>query len=314
MRLAVITSGGDSSGMNPCLAQIVKGAEKRGHQVIGYRRGYLGIRDNDFVELFPKDVQGWYKLGGTILKTGRMPELKEVFWQRKLVENLKANAIDALIVIGGDGSFRGARDLHGIDNHLNIIGIPGTIDNNIFGSDYSLGYDTALNKQVQYLDDITDTAMSLPGRVFFVETLGAWDSYLTTSSVKMGMADFAVLIDPTMTDLEICDRVKGLLERGDHDFVIATFAEGSAENSIHRMVRSAEFVRDRLQVKVKSNVIGYQQRGGVPSALDRLHASGFAEYALDAIDKGVTNSYVVYKNGKYEYLDITEAENKKKDN
>jgi len=308
MKIAVITSGGDSPGMNPCLAEIVKNAEKMGHEVIGYRQGYLGIKNNDFVTLHIKDVVSWYKQGGTKLLSGRMPELKEKKWQQILVDNLLAEDINALIVIGGDGSFRGARDLHLLNNKLNVIGIPGTIDNNIYGSDYTLGFDTALNKLVQYIDDITDTAISLPGRVFFVETLGAWDSFLTISPVEMGIADFAVLINPPSTDEEVYEKVKHLLEVDKKDFVIATFAEGSIENSIHRMLRTAEFVRDKLNIKVKSNAIGYQQRGGSPTALDRLRASGFAKKALDAIVYGISNKYVAYKNGEYIYVDFDEAD------
>jgi 6-phosphofructokinase 1 len=311
MNIAVITSGGDSPGMNPCLAQITKIAEGRGHRVFGYRRGFLGIRDADYTELFPKDVEGLYKLGGTFLKTGRMPELRQVEWQQKLIDNLAKNDIEALIILGGDGSFRGALALHNLNRNLNIIGIPSTIDNNIYGSDYTLGFDTALNKQMAYIDDISDTGMSLPGRVFFVETLGAWDGYLTHSSVLMGMADFCVLTEIPMTDEDICQKVKELLAKGEKSYVLATFAEGTPENSIHRMLKAAEYVAKQLGVKVKSNVLGYQQRGGVPTALERIHAAGFAKYAVDAVDKRIINKYIAYAKGEYVYLDIGEASKKK---
>ncbi len=307
MNIAVITSGGDSPGMNPCLAQIVKNAQSKGHKVYGYKRGFLGIRDNDYVELDLKDVQGWYKLGGTVLQAGRFPELKEIRWQKKLVENLKENHINALIVIGGDGSFNGALKLHEIDSSINIIGIPGTIDNNIYGSDYTLGFDTAVNKLVTYIDDISDTGLSMPGRVFFVETLGAWDGYLTHSPVLMGMADFSVLVEKPITDEAICSRVEKLIKDSSKDYVLVTFAEGT-----YRMFDTAKYVQETLNVTVKCNLIGYQQRGGVPTAIERIHAAGFAKYAVEAVEKSLMNRYIVFKDGKYDYMDIDLASNKKK--
>lgn len=307
MNIAIITSGGDAPGMNACAAQVVRGAAALGHTTYGYRRGFLGIRDKDYVRLKPADVQDWYKLGGTVLRTGRFPELKERRWQEMLVENLKENNINALVVLGGDGSFNGALKLHEADESLNVIGIPGTIDNNIYGSDYTLGFDTALNKQVVYIDGISDTAMAMPGRVFFVETLGAWDGYLTNSSVLMGMADFSVLVEKPMTNEEICVKVKEILEDPDRDYVLVTFAEGS-----YQTLEAAEYVREKLGVNVKTNLMGFSQRGGTPSALDRLHAAGFAKYALKAIENGMKNQYVVYKNGAYGYMDITCASQKKK--
>ena len=302
----MITSGGDAPGMNPCVAQIVKEATRNQYKIYGYKHGFLGIRDNDYEILEPKDIQGWYKLGGTLLGTGRFPELKEKKWQEKLVENLQKNQIDALIVIGGDGSFNGALKLHEIDSSINIIGIPGTIDNNIYGSDYTIGFDTALNKQVSYIDDISDSALSLPGRVFFVETLGAWDGYLTNSSVLMGMADFAVLVENPMTNEEICKKVEAILNKTDREYVLVTFAEGA-----YQMFEAAEYVKNKLNANVKCNLIGYSQRGGVPTATDRLHGAGFAKYAIRAIEQGIKNKYIVLKNSKYEYLDIKYASKKK---
>ncbi|MDR1469763.1 MAG: ATP-dependent 6-phosphofructokinase [Spirochaetaceae bacterium] len=311
MNIGVITSGGDAPGMNPCLAQIVKNAAAKGHRVFGYRRGFCGIRDNDYAELRVKDVGGWYKRGGTVLQTSRMPELKEEFWQRKLIEQLEKNSIEALLVLGGDGSFRGALDLHRIGQGLNFIGIPSTIDNNIYGSEYTLGFDTAINKQMAYIDDISDTGFSVPGRIFFVETLGAWDSYLTNSSVHMGMADFGVLADRPMSDEEILDKIKTVRAAGERDYVLVTFSEGTPENSIHRMLRTAEYVRKKLDVNVKCNVLGYQQRGGVPTAQERLHAAGFAKYAVEAADKKIMNKYVVWYKGRYAYVDLANADKKK---
>ena len=306
MNIAVITSGGDSPGMNPCIAQIVKEAVACGHRVFAYERGFLGVRDHNIYELDINKVQDWYKLGGTMLRTGRFPELSESKWQKELSKNLKSDGIDVLIVIGGDGSFLGALKLHEACSDINIIGIPGTIDNNIYGSEYTLGFDTALNMQTAYIDAISDTGMSLPGRVFFVETLGAWDGYLTNSSVLMGIADFSVLVEAPMSNEEICERVKQILDKKDRDYVLVTFAEGS-----YQTIEAAEYVKEKLGLNVKYNLMGYCQRGGSPSAADRLHAAGFAKYAIKAVNEGLMNKYVVYKNGSYAYMDLKEAANKK---
>jgi 6-phosphofructokinase 1 len=296
MNIGVITSGGDSPGMNPCVARIVSRAVESGHRVLGFRRAFRGILERDSVELRPIDVEGWYKLGGTMLKTSRLPELTEKAVQQRVLDVLHESSIDALIVIGGDGSFRSAMELYALDSGINIVGIPGTIDNNIYGSQYTLGHDTALNKLVAYIDDISDTAMSLPGRVFFVETLGAFESYLPHSSVIMGMADFSVLYDPRTSNEEIAKKVAAFRKKGNRSYVLATFAEGA-----NQMFTAAEYVRQKLNVNVKCNLIGFQQRGGVPSALDRMHAAGFANHALDAIEQGIHGKYVVYTNGSYSY-------------
>jgi 6-phosphofructokinase 1 len=306
VNIGVITSGGDSPGMNPCIARIVTVAVENGHRVFGFRRAFRGILEQDAVELRPIDVEGWYKLGGTALKTSRLPELVEKAVQQRVLEQLHENAIDALIVIGGDGSFRAAMDLCALDGRVNIIGIPGTIDNNIYGSQYTLGHDTALNKLAAYIDDISDTAMSLPGRVFFVETLGAFDSYLPQSSVIMGMADFSVLYEPRTSNEEIAEKVSAFRDKKNRDYVLATFAEGAAQ-----MFPAAEYVREKLKLNVKCNLIGFQQRGGTPSALDRMRAAGFARYALEAIEKGIRGQYVVYNNGAYGYRDLGDAKLKK---
>ncbi|WP_312045492.1 6-phosphofructokinase [Anaerotignum sp.] len=307
MNIAVITSGGDSSGMNPCLAQIVKYATQQGHVVYGYKRGFLGIRDNNYTVLRPSDVQDWHKKGGTELRTGRFPELKELENQELLISQLTKNNIDALIVLGGDGSFKGARALSNLNPKMNIVGVPCTIDNNIYGSEYTLGYDTALNKQVDYLDGISDTGMALPGRVFFVETLGAWDGYLTHSSVLMGMADFSVLVEKPMTNEEIAREIVKIRESGDKDYIVVMFAEGDSQNTITRMVDAANYVKSTLGLNVKCNLVGFQQRGGVPTATDRLRAAGFAKYAVDAVINGIQNVYVVYVDGKYQYMDVEQA-------
>lgn len=304
MKIGVITSGGDAPGMNPCIAGIAKNAEKLGHELYGFEYGYTGIRQNRIKRIDANEVQGIYKMGGTILKTSRLPELRETAVQKELIAVLKQNGIEGLAVLGGDGSFKGAEVLARQDSSINFVGIPATIDNNIYKSEYSLGFDTALNKQMIYIDDIMDTAAAMPGRVFFVETLGAWDGYLTISSVHMGIADFSVLVERPMTDDEVADAVKVALDA--HGFAIVTLAEGT-----YRMFDTAKYVHEKLGCTVKCNLLGYQQRGGTPTARERLHAAAFAKYAVRALHEKIMNKYVVYSKGQYLYVDLAEAVNKK---
>jgi 6-phosphofructokinase 1 len=305
MKIGVITSGGDSPGMNPCIAGIVKNALALGHEVCAFEYGFVGIRENRVRPLGLEDIHGIYKMGGTVIKTGRLPELKETSVRQELTKVLHNNGINALIVLGGDGSFKGAEVLHACDPTISYIGVPCTIDNNIYLSDYTLGFDTALNKQMVYIDDIMDTALSLPGRVFFVETLGAWDGYLAMSSTLMGMADYSVLVEREVTDEEITEIVAVNLKL--KRFSLITFAEGT-----YRMFDTADYVKNKLGCSIKCNLLGYQQRGGVPTATERLHAAAFAKYAVKAVDEGITNKYIAWQSGKYVYIDLKEAVNKKK--
>jgi 6-phosphofructokinase 1 len=306
MNIGLLTSGGDSPGMNPCLARLVVEASSKGHRTFGYKRGFYGVVEDDYSELRPLDVQSWYKLGGTMLKTSRMPDLTEEARQREIIAHLEDDDIDSLVVLGGDGSFRAAMDLNILHSKLNIVGIPCTIDNNIYGSDYTLGHDTAINKLTTYIDDISDTGMSMPGRVFFVETLGGWDDFLPHSAVLMGMADFSVLVERPLTDDQICERVEQCIIEKNRDYVLVTFAEAPG-----RMRGAAEAVHDKLGVSVKCNMLGFQQRGGVPSAADRMHASFFAAHAMNALLNDIKGKYVVYSGGGYGYMDLEKAREKK---
>lgn len=309
MNIAIITSGGDSPGMNPCVADLVIRLHGEGHRVIGYRGGYAGILKEDWTELYPCNVQGWHKLGGSVLRAGRLPEMAQADVQDQVIALLEKHDIHVLIVIGGDGSFNGALKLHERSKSLQVIGIPGTIDNNIFGSEYTLGFDTALNKQMCYIDDIMDTAMALPGRVFFVETLGAWDGYLAQSSVRMMMADFSVLVERPMSNAEICEKIRALMLEQNKDYVIVTFAEGTYQTQ-----EAAEYVAEQLGLKVKVNLLGYAQRGGSPTAMERLHASGFADFAVEMVRTNRYNKYIVFAKGAYHEMDLSMASRKKEFN
>lgn len=308
MKLGIITSGGDAPGMNPCLAQIVREGQKRGHEIIGFEGGFRGIAEDKYRRLLSEEVALWYQRGGTCIKTGRFPELEKETVQKKIAKQLAAHGIEGLMVLGGDGSFKGALAVHRMLPELNMIGIPCTIDNNVYGSDYTLGFDTALNTQTTYMDGLMDTGESLDGRVFFIETLGAYDGYLAQSTYLMGMAEFAVLDEVPMKEEEIIQRVLQAREEKKSGSIYVMFSESDGK---HRCLRIADVIRDRYNVNIKCSILGFSQRGNAPTARDRLMASGFADRAIRAMETGVKNQYIVYRKGEFQYMDLSNASKKK---
>ena len=302
MNIGILTSGGDSPGMNPCIANLVRKGTEAGHRVYAFEGGYLGIYNKKYRQMGLADINGLHKLGGTVIKSGRMPELKDKTHE---LQNILAELdIGALVVLGGDGTLRGANALSK-PGGVNIIGIPCTIDNNIHGSDYTLGHDTAMNKLVTYIDDITDTALSMGRRIFLVETLGGADGYFAWYSYQMGIADIALIMEQPMKDDEVVDRINSVFTV--KDYAIITVAE-----YMYGMAKIAEHIEKTTGITPKCNYIGYQQRGGSPTAADRIHAAAFAGLAIDAIRDSISNKYVAYKDGRYVYLDFTEAEKEKR--
>jgi len=306
MNIALITSGGDSPGMNPCIAKLVIEGEKRGHCIFGYAGGYSGILGETPARLHSRDVYGLFKLGGTFLKSGRLPELIKPEVQRAVIDKLEHDRIDALIVLGGDGSFLGAKALGESDPEVNFIGIPCTIDNNIYGTDYTLGHDTAMSRLVQYIDDVTDTALSMGKRIFLVETLGGPDGYFAQGMADIGICDFAITNERPMSFDTASEIIAQILDENNKSFVIVAVIEDTLKSGA-----LAETIRRRLGLEPKINMIGYQQRGGVPTATERFHAASFALYALRAVESGIRNKYVGFSGGGYSYLDFASAGIKK---
>lgn len=306
MNIAMIASGGDSPGMNPCIAGLVMGAYRRGHRTWCFQGGYKGIRDNDIHPLLPRDVRGWHRHGGTHVRSDRLPELKEPEEQQQLIDVLRQHEIDALIVLGGDGSFHGAKALSGLDQRINYTGIPCTIDNDIWGSDYTLGFDTALNKLTAYIADITDTAISMYPRVFLIETLGGKDGYFPKAAVEMGICDFYMNRDHPANVDAICEQICGIVE-SDH----LGYALGAVSEFYPGLHEIMDEMQERLGMPVKYNNISYQQRGGVPTAAELMHAANFARLALNACEQGLRGKYVVFEHGRYGYHDFTEIRHKK---
>jgi 6-phosphofructokinase 1 len=278
-RIGVLTSGGDAPGMNAAIRGVVRTAIYYGLEVIGIRHGYHGMIHNHFVELKAHTVSDILARGGTMLKTARSKEFMEPEGRSKAYENLKEAGIDAVVVIGGDGSLTGARVFCDEYYDIPFIGIPGTIDNDIYGTDYTIGYDTALNTVVEAVDKIRDTAGS-HNRLFFVEVMGRDAGFIALKSGIAAGAE-AILIP------EVEHQVENLRDYLNKDFKrkkssnIIIVAEGDEEGGAFAI---AEKVKDDFkEYDIRVSVLGHIQRGGTPSAYDRVSASKLGYAAVEAL-------------------------------
>ena len=278
-RIGVLTSGGDAPGMNAAIRGVVRTAVYYGLDVTGIRHGYHGMIHNHFVEMKAHSVSDILARGGTILKTARSKEFMEPEGRKQAYENLKEAAIDAVVVIGGDGSLTGARVFCDEYYDIPFVGIPGTIDNDIYGTDYTIGYDTALNTVVEAVDKIRDTAGS-HNRLFFIEVMGRDAGFIALKSGIAAGAE-AILIP------EVEHQVEDLRTYLDKDFKrkkssnIIIVAEGDEEGGAFAI---ADKVKDDFQeYDVRVSVLGHIQRGGTPSAYDRVSASKLGYAAVEAL-------------------------------
>ncbi|MBK5244938.1 MAG: 6-phosphofructokinase [Eubacteriaceae bacterium] len=260
--IGVFTSGGDSPGMNTALYAIAKTAEVGDIKVSGFRKGYEGLIDGDLVQLKSRELQKITQKGGTILKTARSKRFLELEGRKKALHTLKTNNIDALIAIGGDGTFKGLLAFLEICD-IPFIGIPGTIDNDIFGSDYTLGFDSAVNTAIENIDKIKDTAES-HNRVFVVEVMGRDSGYIAIYSGLMVGAD-AILIPESSKDfINLLDKVKNY---DSEDAFLVVVSEG---DEIEAELVSSKIKEINPNVDLRVTRLGHIQRGGNPSALDRM--------------------------------------------
>jgi 6-phosphofructokinase len=278
-RVGILTSGGDAPGMNAAIRGVVRTAVYYGLDVTGVRHGYHGMIHNHFVEMKAHSVSDILGRGGTILKTARSKEFMEPEGRKKAYENLKEAEIDAVVVIGGDGSLTGARVFCDEYYDIPFVGIPGTIDNDIYGTDYTIGYDTALNTVVEAVDKIRDTAGS-HNRLFFIEVMGRDAGFIALKSGIAAGAE-AILIP------EVAHQVEDLRTYLDKDFKrkkssnIIIEAEGDEEGGAFAI---ADKVKDDFQeYDVRVSVLGHIQRGGTPSAYDRVTASKLGYAAVEAL-------------------------------
>lgn len=279
-KIGVITSGGDAPGMNACIRAVVRNAVNEGIEVVGIRRGYTGLLLNDMVKLTRRSVANIIQRGGTMLETSRCEEMKTEAGRKTIIENIEKEHIDGLIVIGGDGSFRGAAALSE-ESNIKIVGIPATIDNDIYGTDYSIGFDTAINTALEAIDRIRDTAHAFE-RIFFVEVMGRLSGFI---AVEVGIAGGAeeIIIPEKETDLEkLCRTLKDSFRRGKRSSIVIV-AEG---NEVGHTVQIAQYVQFRLKANTRVCVLGHLQRGGSPTARDRVLASKFGIGAVEGLLNG----------------------------
>lgn len=276
-RIGLITSGGDAPGMNACIRSIVKYCLNIGIAPVGFYDGYQGMIENRFIELNYSDVNNIIQQGGTILGTARSESFRIKEGRTIAINNLKSNNIDALICIGGDGTFAGAKILSD-EMDVPVVGIPGTIDNDISGTDYSIGYDTALNTVIDAIDKIRDTASS-HHRIFFVEVMGRNAGFIALNSALASGAE-SVLIPEELTDIEGLAKDLKEQNRGKRSSIVIVAEGDDAGGAIEIMKKVEPFMEG---YSLRSSILGHIQRGGSPSAFDRLLATRMGVYAVDQL-------------------------------
>lgn len=297
--LAVLTSGGDAPGMNAAVRAVVRTACQRGIKVYGVDRGYTGLIKGDVHEMNLRSVSDIITRGGTILYSARCPEFKTEEGIQKAVDTCKRVGIDGMVIIGGDGSFRGARDLslRGIP----CIGLPGTIDNDISCTDYTIGYDTCLNTIVQMVDRIRDTSES-HDRCTVVEVMGRGAGYLALES-GIAVGATSILVPEVEYDIErdIIARIREFQKTGKRHFIVIV-AEG-----VGGTAEIAKKIEAETGVESRATILGHVQRGGSPTARDRIMASQMGSRAVDLLTQGIGNRVVGIRDNKIVDFDIFEA-------
>lgn len=294
-RIGVFTSGGDAPGMNAGVRAVVRMAHARGLAVTGIVRGYQGMIDGESIELGRRDVSNIIQRGGTILKTARCEEFFKPEGRAKAAGHLKEWGIDGLVAIGGDGTFHGALKL---DQEYGIptIGVPGTIDNDLYGTDFTIGYDTALNIAVEAIDRIRDTAAS-HDRLFIVEVMGRNCGCIALESGLAGGAE-GILVPEVTNELDmIVEQLRGGREKGKTSYIVVV-AEGDEAGGAFDV---AERIKADLDLPYRVTVLGHIQRGGSPTARDRILASRLGGAAVEALETGHTGEMAGIVGGKVKF-------------
>lgn len=297
--IGVLTSGGDAPGMNAAIRAVVRAGFYNGFNVYGIRKGYNGLITGDIHKMDPRDVSGIIKMGGTVLKTARCKEFMDIEGQKKAVSMARVFGLDAVVVIGGDGSFKGALEVSKLG--LPVIGMPGTIDNDIASTDYTIGYDTALNTAQDAIDKIRDTSYSHE-RCSVLEVMGRRAGYLAlTIGITVGAE--AIVIPEKEFNLET-DVLRPLVDarnRGKADFIVVV-AEG-----VGKVLDIAQDITDKTGIEARTTILGHIQRGGSPTVYDRYMASLMGEKAVSLIAEGALNQIVGFKDNKVIGIDIEKA-------
>lgn len=301
-KIAVFTSGGDAPGMNACIRAVVRSTLRKGRQPVGIYRGYQGMIEGDFWEMEAQSVSNIIQLGGTILRSARSQEFRTPEGRAKAYENLRAHDIDGVVAIGGDGSFTGARVFMEEYPDIHMVGCPGTIDNDLYGTDYTIGYDTAINTAMSAVDNIKDTA-NAHDRLFFVEVMGR-DAGFIAMNVGLATGAEAILVPESRTD------VKNLIDTLNNDYTnkknssIVVVAEGDDTGGAFKI---AEEVKKHCPYETKVSILGHMQRGGRPTCMDRVRSSRMGVAAVNALLEGKSGVMIGEINGEIAYTPFDQA-------
>lgn len=299
--IGVLTSGGDAPGMNAAIRAVVRTALGKGVKVRGIRKGYQGLLNEEIIDLSARDVSDTIQRGGTILQTARCDEMRTEEGQRQAAAICKKYGIDGLVVIGGDGSFKGAQAL--AHYGINTIGVPGTIDLDIGCTEYTIGFDTAINTAMEAIDKIRDTSTSHE-RCAIIEVMGRGAGYL---ALWCGVANGAeAVLIPEMKDYseeKIIADIQEQRKRGKKNYIIIN-AEGIGDS-----INMAKRIEEATGVETRATILGYMQRGGNPTCKDRMYASIMGSKAVDLLLEGKSNRVVGYRHGEFVDFDIDEGLN-----
>jgi len=282
-KIGILSSGGDCSGMNAAIRSAVRTAIRLNVEVVGFRKGYLGLMKGDAISLDTKAVSGILHRGGTFLQSARSPEFKTLEGQQKAIGNLKEQGVEGLVVLGGDGSLTGALALHRLG--LPVVGIPSSIDNDIPYTDMALGVDTALNNIIYAVDCIKDTASS-HARAFVIEVMGRNSGYLASIAAIATGAEYALVPEREYDLAEICQQLRARYEEG-RDNAIIILAEGAGHAQ-----EISDSIKDAIGFETRVTVLGHYQRGGAPTVFDRLLASRFGKRAVELLVSGTSGVMV----------------------
>jgi 6-phosphofructokinase 1 len=309
-RIGVFTSGGDAPGMNACIRAAVRRALAEGLEVIGIRRGYGGLIEGDFVEMDRQSVSNILQKGGTILKSARSDDFITRVGRAKAAEQVRAAGIDALVGIGGDGTLQGASLL--MDEHnISIVGCPGTIDNDLYGTDETIGFDTALNTALENLDRIRDTA-DAHGRLFLVEVMGRDTGFIALACGIGGGAEL-VVVPEMLTDIAaVKERVLSVMTSQARSSIVVV-AEGGELGGAHRLAEALRQDSAFDDIDLRVTVLGHVQRGGSPTARDRVLASRLGSAAVEALIEGHAGVMVGLVNGDIKLTPMRHAWGRKKE-
>lgn len=305
-RIGVLTSGGDAPGMNACVRAVVRTAIYQGCKISGIMRGYAGLLNQEFVDLDRRSVSNIIQKGGTIIKTSRCKEMHTREGREKAGRILKANNIDGLIVIGGDGSFRGAHALY-LEENIPVIGIPGTIDNDLYGTDNTLGYDTAVDTAISMIDKIRDTADS-HDRLFYVEVMGHSSGFIGLNVGVAGGAEEILLPENRIESADLSEHLIQAIRKGKTSLLVVV-AEGKNPGDT---IELAQKVKEHTGIDFRVCVLGHIQRGGAPNGTDRLLATKLGYAAVNALLENKTDLMVGEANNQITYTPLEETWSKKK--